>query len=50
MASRIYLGYPPPRVIDWINRHSKPAAGPKTKITFKNGDVVEYDWKGVVTI
>ena len=50
MASRIYLGYPPPRVIDWINRHSKPAAGPKTKITFADGNVEEYDWKGVVTI
>lgn len=50
MASRIYLGYPPPRVIDWINRHSKPAAGPRTKMTFADGSVEEYDWKGVVTI
>lgn len=50
MASRIYLGYPPPRVIDWINRHSKPAAGPKTKMTFADGSVEEYDWKGEITI
>lgn len=50
MASRIYLGYPQPRVIDWINRHSKPAAGPRTKMTFADGSVEEYDWKGDVTL
>ena len=50
MASRIYLGYPQPRVIDWIKAHSKPAAGPRTKMTFANGSVEEYDWKGDVTL
>lgn len=48
MASRIYLGYPQPRVIDWINRHSKPAAGPKTKMTFADGISQEYDWSGEI--
>lgn len=49
MATEIYLGNPPQHVIDWIKAHSKPVGNPKTKITFINGDVVEYDWSGEIT-
>ena len=48
MATEIYLGNPPQYVIDWIKAHSKPAIGPKTKITFADGDVKEYDWSGEI--
>ena len=37
MATEIYLGNPPPHIIDWIKAHSKPAGNPKTKITFYDG-------------
>ena len=44
MATKIYLGNPPQYVIDWIKAHSKPVGNPKTKITFADGSVEEYDW------
>ena len=44
MATEIYLGNPPQYVIDWIKAHSKPARNPKTKITFADGSIEEYDW------
>ena len=50
MATKIYLGEPPQYMIDWIKAHSKPAVGPKTKITFTDGTSQEYDWKGVCDI
>ena len=28
---------------------TKPAASPKTKITFTDGSVEEYDWSGEIT-
>ena len=49
MATEIYLGTPPQYVIDWIKAHSKPVANPKTKITFTDGSVEEYDWSGEIT-
>lgn len=49
MATEIYLGNPPQYMIDWIKAHSKPAIGPKTKITFTDGPSQEYDWKGEIT-
>ena len=48
MATKIYLGNPPQYVIDWIKAHSKPAVGPKTKITFVDGTSQEYDWSGEI--
>lgn len=48
MATKIYLGNPPQYMIDWIKAHSKPAGNPKTKITFSNGNVEEYDWSGEI--
>ena len=48
MATEIYLGEPPQYVIDWIREHSKPVISPKTKITFSNGSVEEYDWFGEI--
>ena len=48
MATEIYLGNPPQYVIDWIKAHSKPVANPKTKITFTDGSVEEYDWSGEI--
>ena len=48
MATEIYLGNPPQHVIDWIKAHSKPVVSPKTKITFTDGSVEEYDWSGEV--
>lgn len=49
MATKIYLGNPPQYMIDWIKTHSKPAGNPKTKITFADGSVEEYDWSGEIT-
>ena len=48
MATEIYLGNPPQHVIDWIKAHSKPTGNPKTKITFADGSVEEYDWSGEI--
>ena len=48
MATEIYLGEPPQHVIDWIKAHSKPVGNPKTKITFFDGSVEEYDWSGEI--
>lgn len=48
MATEIYLGNPPPHIIDWIKAHSKPVTSPKTKITFTNGTSQEYDWSGTI--
>ena len=50
MASRIYLGYPPPRVIDWINRHSKPATKAETHIKFTDGTKGDYLIEGAMDI
>ena len=50
MATEIYLGNPPPHMIDWIKAHSKPAGNPKTKITFADGTSQEYDWSGEINI
>ena len=49
MATKIYLGNPPQYVIDWIKAHSKPVGNPKTKITFTDGTLQEYDWSGEIT-
>ena len=49
MATKIYLGEPPQYMIDWIKAHSKPVGNPKTKITFVDGSVEEYDWSGEIT-
>ena len=49
MATKIYLGNTHQYVIDWIKAHSKPVANPKTKITFTDGSVEEYDWSGEIT-
>ena len=49
MATEIYLGTAPQYVINWIKAHSKPAGNPKTKITFTDGSVEEYDWSGEIT-
>lgn len=46
MATEIYLGEPPQHIKEWIIAHSKPAANPKTKITFTDGTSQEYDWSG----
>ena len=50
MATEIYLGNPPQHVIEWIKAHSKPVASPKTKITFTDGSVEEYDWSGEINL
>ena len=49
MATEIYLGNPPPHIIDWIKAHSKPAGNPKTKITFADWTSQEYEWSGEIT-
>ena len=46
--TQIFLGYPPAHIKNWIIEHSKPAVNPKTKITFVDGEVVEYDWSGEI--
>lgn len=46
MATEIYLGKPPQYVIDWIKAHF---VNPKTKITFIDGSVEEYNWSGEIT-
>ena len=46
--AQIFLGYPPEHIKNWIIEHSKPAVNPKTKITFVDGEVVEYDWSGEI--
>lgn len=48
MATEIYLGNPPPHVIDWIKAHSKPVVSPKTKITFSDGSEGEYLIEGAM--
>ena len=47
--TQIFLGYPPEHIKNWIIKHSKPVANPKTKITFKDGTSQEYDWSGEIT-
>ena len=47
--TQIFLGYPPEHIKNWIIEHSKPAGNPKTKITFTDGDVEEYNWSGEIT-
>ena len=46
--TQIFLGYPPEHIKNWIIEHSKPVGNPKTKITFNNGNVEEYDWSGEI--
>ena len=48
MGTQVFLGNQPQHVIDWIKAHSKPAGNPKTKITFTDGSVQEYDWSGEI--
>ena len=47
--TQIFLGYPPEHIKNWIIEHSKPAGNPKTKITFTDGSIEEYDWSGEIT-
>ena len=44
MSTKVYLGFPPPKVRAWIENKYK-----KTIITFDNGDREEYDWTGEVS-
>ena len=46
--TQTFLGYPPEHIKNWIIGHSKPAVNPKTKITFIDGNVEEYDWSGEI--
>ena len=48
MATEIYLGNPPPHVIDWIKAHSKPAENPKTHIKFVDGTEGDYLIEGTM--
>ena len=48
MGTQVFLGNPPQHVIDWIKAHSKPVVSPKTKITFADGSIEEYDWSGEI--
>ena len=48
--TQIFLGYPPEHIKNWIIENSKPAGNPKTKITFKDGKVEEYDWSREISI
>ena len=43
--TQIFLGYPPEHIKNWIIKHYKPT---KTKITFTDGSVEEYDWSGMI--
>ena len=49
MGIEVFLGSPPPHIEAWIKANYKPAGNPKTKITFTDDDVVEYDWSGEIT-
>ena len=46
--TQIFLGYPPEHIKNWIIDYSKPVGNPKTKLTFANGNVEEYDWSGMI--
>ena len=48
MGTQVFLGNPPPHIIDWIKAHSKPVVSPKTKITFTDGSESEYLIEGVM--
>ena len=48
MATEIYLGNPPPHIIDWIKAHSKPVGNPKTHIKFTDGTKGDYLIEGVM--
>ena len=48
MGIEVFLGEPPQHIKDWIINNSKPAASPKTKITFADGTSQEYDWSGKI--
>ena len=50
MGIEVYLGEPPKPIKDWIINNSKPVANPKTKITFADGSVEEYNWSGEITL
>lgn len=49
MGIEVYLGEPPKHIKDWIINNSKPVANPKTKITFTDGSLQEYDWSSEIT-
>ena len=48
MGIEVFLGEPPQHIKDWIINNSKPAGNLKTKITFTDGSVDEYDWSGEI--
>lgn len=48
MATEIYLGNPPPYMINWIKAHSKPAGNPKTHIKFTDNTEGDYLIEGVM--
>ena len=48
MGIEVFLGSPPPHIEAWIKAHYKPAANPKTKITFTDRPSQEYDWSGEI--
>ena len=50
MATEIYLGNPPPHIIDWIREHSKPMVKKETHIKFYDGTEGDYLIEGVMDI
>ena len=48
MATKIYLGNPPPHIIDGIKAHSKPAVKKETHIKFVDGTESDYLIEGVM--
>ena len=50
MGIEVFLGEPPQHIKDWIINNSKPAANPKTKITFTDRTSQEYDWSGKINL
>ena len=48
MATEIYLGNPPPHIIDWIKAHSKPAVKAKTHIKFTDKTEGDYLIEGTM--
>ena len=50
MATEIYLGLPPQRVIDWIKSHSKPATRNETRIWWSTdeNDYSDYLIEGLM--
>ena len=46
MAVEVYLGYPPPNIIAWIEQHAQPAGHPETRFTLEGGTVETYNITG----